>query len=502
MFGSEPVETFNKVMDKAFETVKKSFTPENSQKYADDFQNTKTRSQQILTVMQQRPDTNYSWLGKMFVGLKYSQLFKLGSTAVATAPMDITTGMHTVMTDRGTINAFSATYSQVRKFSNLAAIGKEERHKLANMFGLFSNVADGTSVSRMNNDLVAADGSTIILEKMSQGAGKFLDTTGLSLQTHLSEMTNGLEASATLNMAIRGVRDGNINASLKETLSQAQFSKGEMKLLVDQYDKLKGVEGLWDDPDMFINPLNIFELDDSLFSGSAASAFARKNELHTKMIGFINGRAKQGTPQPTLANSFNLGKNTLTDADAFTNSLFTFKGTIMKMGTDFGERFGRAQRNMGTPAHSAMLAQYIGASAGVFMAVDAFSSALLDKEPAFEKLARGDMEGVLHNFINKTSPAPMFTDPIMRMIQARNMWGQASLVDSFTGPVGSLFRDFENIGKSKDKGKAAARFLRNHGPGAGHWMLRGAGRHGFGYDTLTGKEVTGDKQFIKGNLVD
>lgn len=464
------------------------------------------QAKQDLKVLTIKPKTNFSTLGHAFSFFRNMNVAKLGATVVTQAPLDMISLTHTTMADRGMVNAFDAFASSIKTFSKVAKLDEKARLELQRSIGVFNNIHDSTAVVRMAGDTnIGRIGDAgpkgymaLASEKMGQISSSSVHWSGLGWMTDMHMTASGVEASSSLALAIRAHKDGNLSKSYARVLSDAGFTSKEVAILAENFDKVKGFEFAWDEPDKFLNPLKIYEVADEAFGKNAS---AQKEALVNKTIGFINDRTRQGAPMPSIFDNVGRGKEVLGDADAFVNMITMFKGTLMNMTDAFIKRNLAMHRNMGGGELAGYYATYMAGSMGMFLATDTISSFLLDRESAYHKFARGDTNGALLNFLSRTSPVPIMTDPMFRLFEQKDKWGQSVFADVALGPAGGLFRDLENVYKSKDVGKAMLRFTGNHLiPYTSNWMVRGAGRHLLGIDPRSFSPVK-KNEFIKGSLL-
>ncbi len=142
-------------------------------------------------------------------------------------------------------------------------------------------------------------------------------------------------------------------------------------------------------------------------------------------------------------------------------------------------------------------AAFIGAySFAVYAATETIASAIVDQRSKTLGLFEGDVETFALDFASKMSTMPLYTDVIVRMIQQRDRWGQSAMVDAITGPNMSMIRDFDNIFKSRKKGKgeAALKFGMHHVLPGSNFLLKAAGNR-FDYDVRNMREQRRKEEF-------
>lgn len=522
VFGVNSKDSFGETLDNAANFIKqrklkrrkksKIFTQDTAREDFSKFK--KSKATKDFLALTTSPTTNYGPFSKFLFVSRNLNLLKLGATAISTAPYDAITTAMTTMADKGVQKSFSLFHKQAGRFAQVARqiVDPKKKAELAKALGIYSGIHDVSSISRMSGDVLAAQSKSSKAVKFSTNlGGQFTKWSGLNFQTEASLFNSALENANTLSAVIKGAKKNQLTPILEDTLKRTGLTTREVDILAQNIDKVSGIEGLWDDPNAFLNAQKIYDLDDRVFAGSVGLAKRRKDELHSKLKAFINVGARKGTPTPGRLDNPFAGQNNVGGMEAMFQFAFTFKNTIFKMTNDFVANTSRMNRNLTVGQRAeAYTAMGIGA-VGTFLAVDTLSSLILDKEPAWQKAARGDLEGVMINFAEKTSLAPMFTDPLVRTFESRNRWGQSGLIDFFTGPGGSMLRDAENILSSRDKMEASYNFMQNHLFPTSNWMLRGAGRHVFGYDVRTNRYIGGeepgrqrqsDREFIPGSVSD
>lgn len=483
-FGYDPVQAYENLIKEANQLYQSGKLGDITEKGYKSLESSVKKGEEVLALMIKSPTSDYSALGKTLIGLKYLQLTKLGSTAIATAPYDITTSITTVMADRGTTNGFAIGKEVVGNWMTVtgAYMNKENRAALAQALNVYQSAYSATLVSRMADDVISADQIGTGIEKVMQYGGAISKWSGLNVQTELSQMTSSLTSSHTLSKVVRGFKEGTLNKSMMETMQQSGLTRRELDFLSKNFDKLTGLDGIIDD-EMFLNPQKIFDMDLKEFHGtSEALARRRRNDLYNKVTSFMDGRTAQSTPTPTLKSSTKRGKSSLSDKDALFEAMFTFKNTITKMTQDFQEQYMRMNRNMGTSQFAMAHLSFMGYSLGSYLAIDTISSAILDKKSAAERLRDGEYGMFMADYVTKTSPAPLVTDLPVRIFETSDRYGQSAVSDVATGPVFSMARDFENVFKSSDSSKAAGIFLRSHLLPTNLSWLRGGAGHFFDFD--------------------
>ena len=286
-------------------------------------------------------------------------------------------------------------------------------------------------------------------------------------------MSNGMGASNTLMRLVRGHGEGTLNAAQKETIAQARLSKRELDLLYSVRDQIKDT-GAFSNYDV-IDVTKLYGIKADALGKGLAGDMARQR-LFLKLAGFMDSRASQGTPTPTLRQVRKKGPRYMTDSDAFWDMFMTFKKTLIEMTANYVEQFARMYRTQGMGRTIGGGALFTGSSFIFAAGTDMVASAILDREPALNKMAKGDFVGGYGRILGQMSFAPIWTDAIIRTVENKDRWGQSGVTDVIMGPVGSMVRDFGNAFKSRSPEEKLYHWFHDHllpRP----WWVKGPLRH-------------------------
>ena len=146
------------------------------------------------------------------------------------------------------------------------------------------------------------------------------------------------------------------------------------------------------------------------------------------------------------------------------------------MADNYTEQIVRHMESNGPIKGSAGVGIFLVEATAVAAVLDLFASAIMDREPAINKAFAGDWDEALIQIFYRISPMPLYTDALFRMYEGRGRFGQGSLTDAVTGPVGSMIRDLNNAFKSRDvEGKLRVWFHDHIIPNP--WWVSGPARH-------------------------
>jgi len=407
-----------------------------------------------VTTLTQKPRNEITAIGHIAQTLSNLQVAsKLGATTLRTAmPTDAVTTYMAVFNDRGFSGALKSLPDQVKIRADLARMSDAQVTKLQADMMMYVDIQNMTYQDKLGvntADDFSGGGLAKGASRMSSKLASFSMKVGLNdWQFKRAFLENGAHSLITLGQLKKGFAGDKF---LEGAWNDLNFTSVEKEVFKDIKMGHSGIAA----GDKMLNLKSVYEIPLENFGSKDINVNkARRAEMVQKITGFSASRGGMGTPKPNLRTSSGTG-NKLTDKDAIWRSMLLFKNTIWHMTDIFKRQVGRVNEAGGTTALGSFAASIGAGSLASYMVTEVISSAILDRKSKTLGLIDGSSswEDFALDLTGKMSPAPFYTDMAVRMIQQRDMWGQSSLGDFAMGPVGSMFRDLENIGKSRNPGK-------------------------------------------------
>ena len=273
-------------------------------------------------------------------------------------------------------------------------------------------------------------------------------------------------------------RQNLLSKATKDTPEYDQL-KAEIKALSNDFDVKKAVGEYKAYQDSTKDVLEKYQKASQERGFALYQAGSKRDKLHRKMKGYMIGLTDKSVPVSSPRYTFKVGPNAsgvVTTKAQLINSMFMFKDTIYNMTMQTVEDVQKHYAKQGLTGVALSSASLTTASFAYFCAIDTLYSALMNKEPVVNKFLKGDTQAGLADFLNRSSPAPIFSDPLIRAFLGDTKFNTNMIAEQILGPVGATAESFLTAATSKKgKGEKLMKASLNN-MGLNHWAIDGLAR--------------------------
>ena len=503
--GPEPMQAMAELIEHVRQTTSEEGGLVRTEKgkkvnYGDMIEDMQTDAKEQLDKLLTFRKTPDSWVNDSINFAKAFMVLKLSNVVFTAAPGDLSSRMLGELTQgRGEKNIKDLMASGVQYAQDLVALkSAEDRIKLADLLGVEIASAETYRTNMLLTELHSSrprmQKGVMIANNLS---GKFLEGVGLNLYTNASVPSGMLWGAETFTENIRAFKDGNEHAA--NNLRAYGLPDKTVNFLVKHLDEIVHDGSEYQRMKGQISPSLIAKLPLKYFGQSDTLSRSTRNQLANTVSTSMRGLGQTSVPQASLISS-------PTGADTWSRHawkiLLPFKGVLFKMNTIARYSYNQMYERTGSHATPALAMSGAMAVSGLgFLFSDLFRAAITDDKSTVQKILAGDIEESVFDVIEKVSPVPLFTDPMIRTWEGKDKGMFNAFTEAAAGPLVSTAGELAiGLSKSLNRGsvKPLAQPLRNLAPVMDHPVFKGvSGYSPYSWDMRRWRKKSNQRKFLE-----